>query len=169
LVVAYKWFPHGEECTVRAAERGVVCEIEQALSYLMRGSVSLRLHERIAADTGLALERACYGVLGRIADRGPLRLSELALTMALDPSTVSRHVRELERQGLAERASDPSDARAVMLAPTAAGREVLERVRAARRERMEQVLARWPVHDRKELARLLARLADDFTAACQEA
>lgn len=154
---------------VRAADGDVVCEIEQALSHLMRGAVSLRLHERIAADTGVALERGCYWVLCRIADRGPLRLSELALTMALDPSTVSRHVRQLERQGLAERASDPSDARAVMLAPTAAGREVLERVRGARREHMEQVLARWPADDRKELARLLARLAHDFTAAWQEA
>ena len=149
--------------------RQVVGEVEESLSHLLRGAVSLRLHERIAAETGVSLERAGYWVLGRIADRGPLRLSELALTMALDPSTVSRHVRQLERHGLAERASDPSDARAVMLAPTPAGREVLERVRGARCELMQQVLARWPAGDRKELARLLSQLADDLTAAWREA
>jgi DNA-binding MarR family transcriptional regulator len=154
---------------VKAGEQDPVCEIEQALSHLLRGAVSLRLHERIAADTGVRLERASYWVLSRIADRGPLRLSELALTMALDPSTVSRHVRQLERHGLAERASDPSDARAVILAPTASGREVLERVRTARRELVERVLARWPADDRKELARLLAQLANDLTTAWQEA
>jgi DNA-binding MarR family transcriptional regulator len=154
---------------METGEQDAVCEIERALSHLLRGAVSLRIHERIAADTGVALERASYWVLGRIAEGGPLRLSELALTMALDPSTVSRHVRQLERHGLAERAADPSDARAVMLEPTAAGREVLDRVRTARRELMEHVLIRWREDDRKELARLLARLANDLTTAWQEA
>jgi DNA-binding MarR family transcriptional regulator len=153
---------------MKAAPQDDVCDIEQAMSHLIRGAVSLRLHERISADTGVSLERAGYWVLGRLADRGPLRLSELAQMIALDPSTVSRQVRQLERQGLAERSPDPSDARAAMLAPTPAGREVLGRVRTARRELMERVLARWPAQDRRELARLLARLADDLAAAWRE-
>ncbi|HEY8200195.1 MAG TPA: MarR family transcriptional regulator [Actinomycetota bacterium] len=145
-----------------------VVELEQALSNLLRGAINTRLHERVAAETGVALERACYWVLGCIAKRGPLRLSELAHTMGLDPSTVSRHVRQLEIQGLAERGADPSDARAVMLAPTAAGREILGRLLVARHQMLEKVLARWPDDDRQELARLLTRLAGDLTAAWQE-
>ena len=146
-----------------------VAAIEQALSHLLRGVVNIRLHERIAAETGIALDRAAYWVLGRIADQAPLRLSELAQTMGLDPSTVSRHVRQLETQGFAEREPDPGDARAVMLTPTAAGREIVERARVARRQRLERVLAHWPDTDREELARLLRRLADDLTAAWQDA
>ena len=145
-----------------------VVELEQALSQLLRGVINTRLHERIAAETGVTLERACYWVLGCIAKRAPLRLSELAQTMNLDPSTVSRHVRQLEAQGLAERSTDPSDARAVMLAPTAAGREILGRLLVARHQMLEKVLAGWPDQERQELARLLKRLADDLTAAWQE-
>lgn len=146
-----------------------VAAIEQALSHLLRGVVNIRLHERIVAETGIALDRAAYWVLGRIADRAPLRLSELAQTMGLDPSTISRHVRQLESQGFAGREPDPSDARAVMLTPTPAGREIIERARVARRQMLEKVLAHWPDADREQLASLLQRLADDLTAAWQEA
>jgi DNA-binding MarR family transcriptional regulator len=154
---------------VGTAAKPEVARIEQALSHLLRGVVNSKLHERIAAETGIALDRAAYWVLGRIADRAPLRLSELAQTMGLDPSTISRHVRQLEAQGFTERTADPSDARAVMLAPTARGREILERARVARRLRLQQVLAHWPDEDRTALARLLQRLADDLTASWQEA
>jgi DNA-binding MarR family transcriptional regulator len=156
---------------VMVTEQGAkpeVAAIEQALSHLLRGVVNIRLHERIAAESGIALDRAGFWVLGRIADRAPLRLSELAQTMGLDPSTVSRHVRQLETQGFAQRETDPSDARAVMLAPTPAGRELIERGRMARRRMLEKVLAHWPSDDREQLARLLRRLADDLTDACRE-
>jgi DNA-binding MarR family transcriptional regulator len=86
--------------------------------------------------------------------------------MTLDPSTVSRQVRQLEAQGLVGRGTDPSDARAVLLALTPEGREVVGRFRGGRHGLMQQVLARWPEDDRRELGRLLSRFADDLTAAC---
>jgi DNA-binding MarR family transcriptional regulator len=148
-----------------------IVEIEHALSQLLRGVVNIRFHERMAAVTGVTLDRAAYWVLGRIAKHGPgepLRLSELAHMMNLDPSTVSRHVRALETQGLARRETDPSDARAVILATTAAGREVLDRLLVARHQLLEKALAEWPDGDRQDIARLLVRLAEDLTAAWQE-
>jgi DNA-binding MarR family transcriptional regulator len=156
-----------EEETTKPA----IVEIEQALSQLLRGVVNIRIHERIAAVTGVTLDRACFWVLGRIAKHSqerPLRLSELAQTMSLDPSTVSRQVRQLETQGLVQREADPSDARAVMLATTAAGREILDRLLVARHQMLEKALAGWPDGDRQDIARLLVRLADDLTAAWQE-
>ena len=148
--------------------RPEVARIEQALSQMLRGVVNIRLHERMAAESGITLDRAAYWVLGRIADQAPLRLSELAQTTGLDPSTISRHVRQLEVRGFTERETDPSDARAVMLTPTPAGREIIEQARVVRRRIFERVLAHWPDEDREELARLLQRLADDLTAVWQE-
>ena len=55
-----------------------------------------------------------------------------------------------------------------MLAPTAAGRQILGRLLVARHQMLEKVLAGWPDDERQELARLLKRLADDLTAAWQE-
>lgn len=147
------------------ADDEAVAVIEQGLSRLLRGTL-LRLHERAAAASGIPLERASYWVLACLTERGPLRLSELARMMTLDPSTVSRQVRQLEAQGLVGRGTDPSDARAVLLALTPEGREVVGRFRGGRHELMQQVLARWPEDDRRELGRLLSRFADDLTAAC---
>jgi DNA-binding MarR family transcriptional regulator len=89
--------------------------------------------------------------------------------IGLDPSTVSRHVRQLERQGLAVRDADPTDARAVSLEATAAGRDAIQRVRGARRALLERVLADWPAGDRRELARLLTRLTEDLTTVWRDA
>jgi DNA-binding MarR family transcriptional regulator len=148
-----------------ASEDTAVAEIEQGLSRLLRGTL-LRLHDRVTATTGVALERASYWVLACLTERGPLRLSELAQVMTLDPSTVSRHVGQLERQGLVGRETDPTDARAVLLALTPEGTDVVGRLRSGRHELMQQVLDCWPADDRRELARLLCRFAADLTAAC---
>ncbi len=148
-----------------SADQETVAAIEQGLAQLLRGTL-LRLHDRVTSDAGVGLERASYWVLACLTDRGPLRLTELAQMMTLDPSTVSRQVRHLEGQGLVAREADPTDARAVQLALTPEGRALVGRVRGGRHRVMAQLLSRWPEDDRRELGRLLSRFADDLTAEC---
>ncbi len=77
-------------------------------------------------------------------------------------STVSRHVKALEGQGMLVRTGDPTDGRVARVALTAAGVAALGRLRAARYRLFAEVLADWPAADIEALAPLLARLADDF-------
>ena len=63
----------------------------------------------------------------------------------------------LEEAGLAARRTDPSDRRASILDLSEEGRDVLERTRAHRRERLEIVLSDWSDEERAEFGRLLGR------------
>jgi DNA-binding MarR family transcriptional regulator len=140
----------------------VLPEIEQALTRLIRRGNQPRVHERLAARAGVALDRAGYAVLCRVHEGGPLRLSELAGRMGVDTSTASRQVQQLERSGLVGRVADPHDRRASLLELSAEGQRALARMREARRASLAQVLGDWSVKDRRALAVLLARLVDDL-------
>lgn len=141
--------------------------IEQALTTLLgRGNLP-RMHERLMQATGMNLERAAYVVVSRLGDVGAMRLSDLAANLGLDISTVSRHVAQLERDGLVDRRPDPTDGRSTILDVTSKGEEALERVRQARRIGLAKLLNDWSADDLGDLAGSLERLASDvirFTA-----
>ena len=93
--------------------------------------------------------------------QGPQRAGALAELSHADPSTVSRQVAELVRRGLVERAADPSDGRASLLAITPAGREACERVRVVRRQMLAVAAGGWTDAELATFTGLLQR----FTAA----
>ena len=92
-----------------------------------------------------------------------VRASDLATALHLHKSTTSRNISELEKLGLLRRVPDPRDARARLVQFTESGERSLRSVRAARRRKLSESLARWPEHDVEDLARLLRRLGDDLT------
>jgi DNA-binding MarR family transcriptional regulator len=128
--------------------------IEQQMTVLLRRVQ--RIHISTSAGE-IELERSAYGIMARLADDGPQRLGALASAFGLDPSTITRQVQSLERAELARRSTDPSDRRASILELTTEGREVLERTRQYRRERLNTVLDDWPDEDRVEFGRLLSK------------
>ena len=94
--------------------------------------------------------------------RGTVGLSALADELDVDLSTMSRQVRALEQSELLARSADPADGRAVVLALTPEGGELLKRMRATRRTLVGEQLDDWSDGDVADLARLLRRLADRF-------
>lgn len=58
-----------------------------------------------------------------------MRQAELARHLAIEPPTVTRMVRRLERSGLVERRKDPDDARVVRIHPTPRSRMLEAMVR----------------------------------------
>jgi DNA-binding MarR family transcriptional regulator len=64
-------------------------------------------------------------------------------------------VARLERDGLAERTADPTDARAVLARITDAGRERLDRLRASRAAAVETRLAALDADERAALEAVL--------------
>ncbi|WP_328465404.1 MarR family winged helix-turn-helix transcriptional regulator [Streptomyces sp. NBC_00448] len=101
-------------------------------------------------------------LLGRLAEGGPRRATDLAADTLLDLSTVSRQIRSLVERGLVERRPDPEDGRGTLLSPTEQGLAAVERYRAQRDQKLADALAAWPGPDRRDLGRLLARFNDDF-------
>lgn len=139
-----------------------IASIEASVVTIVREATLPSLQERFVAQAGVAVERAGYHVLRVVAERGSLRLSDLAHQLGVDASTVSRHVKTLEAQGMVARSGDPTDGRVARLELTPAGGEALRRLRAARHRLFAEILADWPAADRDALAPLLARLAREF-------
>lgn len=139
-----------------------VDQVENALIPLVRYLSSPRTWRQIAGSADIPLDRARYVVLRAVAESEPVRTTALAEHVGVDPSTMSRHVSVLDQAGYVTRAADPDDGRAQALSLTPAGREVMEKARAARHDLITDVLAGWDDADRTHLAALLGRLADDF-------
>lgn len=121
-----------------------------------------RTKAQAAAARGDNLERASFGLLVELVDRGPRRTTALADAVFADPSTVSRQVTQLVQLGYVERQPDPEDGRASRLAATELGRAHLAEGRRRRNEMLAGVLAGWSAKDREQLVRLMERLNDDF-------
>jgi DNA-binding MarR family transcriptional regulator len=84
-----------------------------------------------------------YGVLGHLATFDGISIGELAEKLVMDPTTLTRNLRPLEREGLVAAKTDRRDRRARSLGLTVKGRQVLERARPgwARAQRhIERVL-----------------------------
>ena len=117
--------------------------------------------DRLARAVHPDLDPAAYGLLVQLRDHGPLRPSDLADHIGVGKATISRQLKALEHLGLIERATDPADGRAHLLALTADGRQRLDAVSSARRQRLHARLSAWPEEDVRTLATLLARLNED--------
>ena len=127
-------------------------KIERQLTVLLRKSV--RIH--LSTQSGdVSLERSAYGIMCQLADEGPQRLGALAAAFGLDPSTITRQVRDLENAGLAYRQTDPSDRRASVLDLTPCGREMLRQSREHRRSKISEALSNWTSRDLNDFGRLL--------------
>jgi DNA-binding MarR family transcriptional regulator len=156
------------------AEAGVhedaeLSAIERAFTRIIRWGNLPRVRDRFDAAAGMALDRASYSVLFRLEEGGPTRLSELAQRLGLDLSTASRQVHHLELAGLVQRAVVEEDRRAALLSVTDEGRELIARIRQAKRAVITEMLAGWTQEERQELGRVLTRLADEIVAfGCRE-
>jgi len=157
------WYTH-IVATMPTSEllESTVDQVEDALIPMVRYLSSARTWRQIAGTADIPLDRARYVVLRAVAESEPVRTSALAEQIGVDPSTMSRHVAVLSQAGFITRAPDPDDGRAQALSLTSAGREVMEKARAARHDLIGLVLSEWDDGDRAQLASLLARLADDF-------
>lgn len=96
-----------------------------------------------AAVEGLTPSQA--SVLGLIAFRGPLRLSELAALEGLNPTMVSRIVGKLDDDRLIRRVKNEDDLRSASVEITEYGVEVHEQIKAERARVVTECLNKLPV------------------------
>src|SRR5215468_9617744 len=97
---------------------------------------------RLAGPPEISLTTA--STLRMLEISGPSRLSELAVSQGVTQPAMTQLVTRLERDGLAARGSDASDARVVLVEITDDGRALLRRRRAERADRLSRVLGDLP-------------------------
>lgn len=108
---------------------------------------------RLTPRDGLSLTAA--SVLRRLERSGRQRLCDLCGPEGVTQPAMTQLVTRLEKDGLAERGSDPADGRVVIVSITDAGRAAVERRRARNAEALSEHLRALPTEDR---AAILAAL-----------
>lgn len=132
-------------------------------------SAAIHLLRRLRAEdavTGLSAPR--LSALSVVVFGGPLTLGALATAEQVRPPTITRLVRELEREGFVELVPDPEDGRVRRVRATARGRALLEEGRRRRVTRLAGDLAGLTQAERRLIAgasRLIERLARPAGAA----
>jgi DNA-binding MarR family transcriptional regulator len=144
-----------------AAAPPEVVQVADEFIRLMRSFT--RMKQQFLAAAEHDVEWSSHMVLRCLAVEGPMRSSALAERMESDPSTVSRQVAALVRDGLVERRADPVDGRATLLVPTERAEAVLADHNAQRNRHFARMLADWDEQDLKRFAELLERFTHDFT------
>jgi DNA-binding MarR family transcriptional regulator len=109
----------------------------------------------------IGIDKTSMTLLSALTSIGPVRSNVLAEAVYSDPSTISRQVAALVKDGLIERRADPADGRASLLAVTAEGRELLESRHRQRSCSLARMLAHWPEGDLEQFTDLLERFVAD--------
>jgi DNA-binding MarR family transcriptional regulator len=128
----------------------------EAFHDLLKAVRLLKQRQHTIAPLGL------LAAIRRHEPAGSCHMKELAAEHALDPSTVSRAVATLVRDGLVIRAADPVDGRASTLRLTDRGNTVLDGVRGHYEERISAALQDWTPEEITTLTTSLNRFADDL-------
>ncbi|MFD9907091.1 MarR family winged helix-turn-helix transcriptional regulator [Streptomyces sp. NPDC059063] len=158
--------------TAAAAQADPPCSDDRLPSAARCGPVShlvsrvARLHRITAGKQlkGLGLYPGQEFVMMHLWDTGAVRQSELIRLLDLDPSTVTKMVQRLEQAGHVRRRPDPDDRRAVLVEATDASSDLLAEVERAWGTLEEHTLAGLDTAERRELARLLARVEANLCA-----
>jgi DNA-binding MarR family transcriptional regulator len=137
-------------------------ELTNAITSVARLAHSNTLYDAMAARAGLELRPYLLGVLARIRDLQPVRMSDVADEMDYDRSTVSRHVAELVAIGHVRRLPDPADGRVVILEVTPAGEAALDKVFGAWTATLDEITSEWKPADQKRFLQMLERFGAAF-------
>jgi DNA-binding MarR family transcriptional regulator len=131
--------------------------------------VILRLARQLnAASVGEGLTPTQASVLGIVANRGPLGLTELTEIEGLNPTMLSRVVGKLDSFGLIRRLRDPDDFRAARVEVTAEGKQAYQRIAAQRAAILSERVADLPPEQADALVAALPaleNLTEDLRAA----
>ena len=135
-------------------------EAVQALyEELLQFSRSLRTRSGDWSQTARDLSRGDAVTLGVVEREGSTRPGQIAATLGVDPSVVSRQLAALDALGLIARCADPTDRRAERISVTPLGHERLLQARAATCDALAQRLSGWDLEAISRAATVVGDLA----------
>ena len=124
----------------------------------------VRTARRLRQEAGADLSPTLIAALATIDRLGPITPSELADIERVKRPTATRIAAALEKDGLIERASDPTDGRACLLTVSREGRNLLKRVRSRKNAYISRRLRKLGDDDVETLERaaeVLERMLED--------
>jgi DNA-binding MarR family transcriptional regulator len=127
---------------------------DAARLYLVVG----RLVRVLRRSDGGELSPGVLSALATLVSAGPMRQGDLAVREGVRPPTLTRIVAALDERGLVERRADPADGRAVLVAATAAGVDLVGGLRGARADELGRRVAALPADQRAALRAALPAL-----------
>ncbi len=135
--------------------------VESALGYFIKAIGRQQYWDNIQRTANVSIDRPSAHLLITLSGDGAAdcRLQTLAGKLGVEAPSVSRVVQRLEQNKLVVRLADPADGRASCLRLTRKGDRLVTRLRRAKRRRLSALFDGWPAADRRQLARLLDRLA----------
>ncbi|GAA2226925.1 MFS transporter [Kitasatospora cystarginea] len=147
----------GESIGVNPVERSSLDEIARALSLLGSRDARRDLFRRITEEAGLDLEPASSWLILAMHHQGRVEPAELAERRTVPIEVVEAAVREVESRGLAVRSG-------LSIRLTERGRQVAEKLVAARRSQLAALLDDYDERRYGDLADLLNRLSRQLCA-----
>jgi DNA-binding MarR family transcriptional regulator len=124
---------------------------------LRRGAAMQAMRQRLYGEL---LDPAQVDALDVLVHEQGCRMSELAERLRVDPSTATRVVDRLGREGFVRRVSEHGDGRRVRVEVTPSGLRLHTELSARRRQMLLGVLERFDHREREKLAELLERLVE---------
>lgn len=129
------------------------------ISGILQGK-AYRTMQNHLSDTLAAFELTIpeWKVLGLIYDNGPLRVSDLAEILDVDPPLITKLVNNLEEKKLVERVGDVNDKRSARIKVTMKGEHRISRIEPEVRAMLGQLLQGLTVKDMDIYKKVLATI-----------
>ena len=140
---------------------GAIVQIQESLQIMSQSMNQVRAHEHLLKAAGVRIDKAGVALLFKLERHGdsPLRVTDLADLLGVDPPTVTRKVQHLERLGFVTRGADAEDGRATRIQLTQDGRDTLDRVLKAHREFLARLFEQWSEKELSTFASMLGRFS----------
>jgi EmrB/QacA subfamily drug resistance transporter len=142
----------GEGLGATPPARSSVDEVERSLARLASADLRRHGYERLTAMAGLDLPAGSSWILTRLAKQGPVAGEELARQAKVTTDYGRPYVDRLVSDGMVERSNGT-------LVLTDSGHKAADRLFAARREGLRELLADWSPEEYAELGDLLTKLS----------
>jgi DNA-binding MarR family transcriptional regulator len=136
--------------------------LHPALTRVLRWASRETVVRELAGPAADDLSPTDLWLLDGVVRSGPVRIGDIASWQGVDKSTVTAQLHRLTDRGLLVRAADPSDGRAVLVSASASGRALHQTVSSQGARVLAGLLEHWDPADRRDLARLLTRFADEL-------
>ncbi|HVB50393.1 MAG TPA: MarR family transcriptional regulator [Acidimicrobiales bacterium] len=130
--------------------------LERELGRLRR----VHLMQLLRSPSEPGLSPLATELLRVVVEAGSIRASDLASTLFVTKTSISRYVNEMLHDGLLVQRRDPTDGRATLLSLSSTGRRALEEREGRRTAVLHELCGGWPKGDVATLTRLLKRLND---------
>ena len=141
--------------------RSSLGEVQRILERAAGRENRRELYSSLTTRAGLDIEPRASWLLYRLSDRPDCTIEQVGSSLKVDPELLASALDALVDEGMVERVACPQGDQLVL---TAAGTDAIERLTAARRASMTELLDGWAPEDHPEVIEMIRHLAHELLA-----